>query len=216
MFDLEKAIAEWRRQMEASGIRGDQVLHELENHLREEIERQVKSGMDAEAAFESATQKVGAAESLKIEFEKATKEMRAVKEARIAQGVSLVVIGLFAIYIAMFLVLKKGAFSEVSLGQQISGFTALALMLIFGFAGLHAHKFFPAIGRKQVRDMICASTCMALVAWWTIFFWVILPRFEYTLGQLCIATVWGFTTPFGIMLGLCTSIENAARKSLHA
>ena len=45
MFDLEKAIADWRRQMLAAGIKTPVPLEELESHLREEIEQQMKSGL---------------------------------------------------------------------------------------------------------------------------------------------------------------------------
>ena len=40
MFDLEKAIANWRKQMLAAGIKMPAPLEELEIHLREEIEQQ--------------------------------------------------------------------------------------------------------------------------------------------------------------------------------
>ena len=38
MFDLEQAIAEWRKQMLAAGIKAPVPLDELESHLREEVE----------------------------------------------------------------------------------------------------------------------------------------------------------------------------------
>ena len=70
MFDLEKAIAEWRREMLATGIKTPAPLEELESHLREEIERQVKSGLDELSAFHLAVQKIGAPSSLQTEFKK--------------------------------------------------------------------------------------------------------------------------------------------------
>ena len=42
MFDLEKSIAEWRKQMLSAGIKTPVPLEELEIHLREEIEQQIK------------------------------------------------------------------------------------------------------------------------------------------------------------------------------
>ena len=39
MFDLEQAIAGWRRQMLAAGIQSPVPLEELGIHLRDEIER---------------------------------------------------------------------------------------------------------------------------------------------------------------------------------
>jgi hypothetical protein len=69
MFDLEQSIAEWRKQMLAAGIQ-PVPLEELESHLREEIERRVKSVMGAQEAFEITILKIGQPEELKTEFAK--------------------------------------------------------------------------------------------------------------------------------------------------
>ena len=70
MFDLEQKISEWRKQMLAAGIKSPVPLDELEVHLREEIERQMKSGLNEPEAFNSAVQKIGRASALKTEFQK--------------------------------------------------------------------------------------------------------------------------------------------------
>ena len=71
MFDLEKAIADWRKQMLSAGIKTPVPLEELEIHLREEIERQMKSGLNEAEAFNSAVRQIGQASALKSEFAKA-------------------------------------------------------------------------------------------------------------------------------------------------
>ena len=70
MFDLEKSIAEWRRQMLAAGIKTPVPMEELEIHLREEIERQTKSGSNEMEAFKTAVQKIGPAHMIQNEFVK--------------------------------------------------------------------------------------------------------------------------------------------------
>ncbi|HZL14304.1 MAG TPA: hypothetical protein VFC85_09205 [Verrucomicrobiae bacterium] len=70
MFDLEKSTADWRRQMLAAGIKTPVPLEELENHLREDIERQMKAGLDEQDAFRSSVQKIGQRDILKMEFAK--------------------------------------------------------------------------------------------------------------------------------------------------
>jgi hypothetical protein len=70
MFDLEKQIAEWRRQLTAAGLKRRDVLDELESHLREDFEQQIRAGTDAQAAFDAAVRRIGQAESLKTEFTK--------------------------------------------------------------------------------------------------------------------------------------------------
>src|SRR5580693_4626854 len=73
MFNLEQSIADWRQQMLAAGIKTPVPLEELETHLREEIERQMKSGLPEQEAFDFSVQKVGQPRELKMEFNKVHK-----------------------------------------------------------------------------------------------------------------------------------------------
>jgi hypothetical protein len=70
MFNLDQSIAEWRRRMLAAGVKNPNVLDELESHLREDVARQMQSGLAAEQAFEAAVQRIGQAGPLKREFAK--------------------------------------------------------------------------------------------------------------------------------------------------
>jgi hypothetical protein len=70
MFDLEKSIAEWRRQMLGAGIKAPVPLEELESHLRDDVERQIQSGLNAQPAFENSVQRIGPPNKLKREFKK--------------------------------------------------------------------------------------------------------------------------------------------------
>jgi hypothetical protein len=68
MFDLERFVAEWRRQMAERGLRDSDIIDELESHVREEFEAQVRAGLAAEDAFTKAAQRVGHADVLTKEF----------------------------------------------------------------------------------------------------------------------------------------------------
>jgi len=70
MFKLEEAISEWRRQMLSAGIKSPAPLDELQSHLYDEIEQQMKSGIKAQQAFENAVTRIGQANVLKGEFNK--------------------------------------------------------------------------------------------------------------------------------------------------
>ena len=70
MFDLDRAIAGWRRQMSAAGLASSESLDELESHLRDDVEMRMRSGLTAEQAFAAAVHEIGSAKSLKCEFEK--------------------------------------------------------------------------------------------------------------------------------------------------
>lgn len=71
MFDLEIAVARWRRQMIAGGIKFTVLLDELESHLRDDVENEIRAGADAGNAFEAAVQRIGSADNLQEEFTKA-------------------------------------------------------------------------------------------------------------------------------------------------
>ncbi len=70
LFDLEKSIADWRKQMLSAGIKTPVPLEELEIHLREEIERQTRSGLDEQEIFIVAAKKIGQGKMLRKEFKK--------------------------------------------------------------------------------------------------------------------------------------------------
>jgi hypothetical protein len=70
MFNLEQAIADWQQQMLAAGIKSPTPLEELEIHLREEIEGQMKSGLNEQTAFEISIRRIGQPKFLESEFKK--------------------------------------------------------------------------------------------------------------------------------------------------
>ena len=70
MFELEQAISDWRREMQCRGIKGLQTLDELENHLRDDLEAQIRSGVDIKDAFDSARTRLGQTNSIHLEFRK--------------------------------------------------------------------------------------------------------------------------------------------------
>lgn len=68
MFKLDQAIAEWRKEMLAAGITRPEILDELENHLREDLQRLMNSGHAEAEAFQEAAHQFGGGKQLKQEF----------------------------------------------------------------------------------------------------------------------------------------------------
>jgi hypothetical protein len=89
MSHLDQSIAEWRRQMLAAGIKTHAPLEELESHLREEIERQMKSGLDKQKAFEISVRQIGQSKTLKKEFNKS--------ERKYMKRTLIILLGIFAV-----------------------------------------------------------------------------------------------------------------------
>ena len=212
MFDLEQAIADWRRQMLAAGIKTPVPLEELEIHLRQEIEQQLKSGMDKRVAYESAIQKIGQVHVVRDEFEKIDEPKDALR-----WKLTELTFGLFATVFPLCLCgtvlrFKHGCFADLSPSQQLSGVAALGVFALLAWSGRLGCKLLPVIRAKRSRDII-TNLCGAVVMfWWTIFMNLIVPCHDFTMGQVGVASLWGFITPAGILLGLPWGMEAAARK----
>jgi hypothetical protein len=124
MFDLDQAIAKWRQKLIAVGIKTPVPLEELEIHLREEIERQMKLGFNEEQAFEMAVQRLGKANTLNKEFQKAN--------PLTAQRITSVVMGIWSVFIGLLSVWKVAVEGQ-SLGttpiNEFIGVFILSLIL---------------------------------------------------------------------------------------
>ena len=82
--------------MLAAGIKTPVPLEELEIHLREEIDQQMKSGLKRQEAFNSAVQKIGQCEALNSEFKKnkQKKPSAIITAFRFTMGLSFIFAGI--------------------------------------------------------------------------------------------------------------------------
>jgi uncharacterized membrane protein YcjF (UPF0283 family) len=100
MFNLEQSIADWRKRMLASGIKSPVPLDELESHLREEMDLQMRAGFDAPFAFDIAAERIGEASTIKTEF---------TKIERNGMKLTLTLLGIFGVLFGMAMVLPAMA-----------------------------------------------------------------------------------------------------------
>jgi hypothetical protein len=104
MRNLDNDIATWRQQLFAAGIKSAEVLDELENHLRDDLERRIRAGADAAQVFGMAVAQFGPPQSLKTEFEKVqNKERKFMKKGLIISA------GIIGIMVGMALVMPAVA-----------------------------------------------------------------------------------------------------------
>jgi hypothetical protein len=68
MFDLELEIQRWRRELIANGLSSSE-LDELEDHLRTDIEEQMRSGVAERDAFGIAVERIGRSSQLNTQFD---------------------------------------------------------------------------------------------------------------------------------------------------
>jgi cation transport ATPase len=215
MFDLEQSIADWRKQMLAAGIKTPVPLEELEIHLREEVERQMKSGTSEQNAFEISTQQIGTADKMKNEFEK-VEQAKELREWKFIQFIFFVGFGLISAFIITCIIFKFGTFALTYPAQRISGLLAVAVMLFFAGAGYFGCGRFPVIRKKRTRIGVSILGAMPMALWWAIFFFVILQRAEFTMDRLVIAILWGFVAPYGVLAGFVIGLERAVWKNADA
>ncbi len=123
MFNLEQSIAEWRKQMFAAGIKAPVPLEELEIHLREEIERQMKSGMKEETAFEVSASRIGRPEILESEFKKS--------EGTMAKKIGIFAAIVGAVIISRILTEHPDA-EHLRKNEQTAWLIAGSVILLFG------------------------------------------------------------------------------------
>ncbi len=122
MSNLERAIAEWRRQMAASGVKTSESLNELEAHLRDDVEHSIRSGRSAEQAFEGAVQRLGSTEAIRKEFSKCERaRCRYFVHRGLVIGIGVFLLGEAFCYFAMI----PAALAASQAYSQWLGFSAI-------------------------------------------------------------------------------------------
>ena len=123
MFDLEQSITDWRRQLLAAGIQTPVLLRELDNHLREDVAEQTRSGLSEQQAFEIATQRIGEAVALEREFNKVeTTERKFMKRIMIMlAGIIGVLVGMAWVTPAVAQYHHEGAMTRESIWLFLLG-----------------------------------------------------------------------------------------------
>jgi hypothetical protein len=208
MFNLEMAIAEWRKQMAAGGIKNGETLNELESHLRDEVERQRLAGRLDQQAFEVAAQGIGKSKELAPEFKK-TKETDETKERKF----KLLFVGIVGVlYLLPFALSVPKPWSGLDPVHRWLGLGAIALTVVSMFSGLFLRRFLPVIPDKRIRTKIQFASVIPVFFWIIVFAFLILPRLELTFGQVTVATLWAIS-PLAIFGGLTFGLDEAARQT---
>lgn len=74
MFDLETQIHSWSDHLRAHGNLSDADIHELENHLRDEIEDLMAAGLNDDESFLISVKRLGNVDAISHEFAKVNTE----------------------------------------------------------------------------------------------------------------------------------------------
>jgi hypothetical protein len=215
MFDLEPAIANWRQQMLAAGIQTPMPLEELESHLREAVEQQMRSGVNAQQAFETAVRQIGRARELKFEFKKTDNSIgaRFAELTGIAWGV---IAGWFLLWTLFFLFTVH----DVNWVGRILGLQAIVST---GLSWRYGYLVLPVIRHRHIRTMIGFACCTAGIVWMGIFVKLILPSLvilpttvDTSPARLMVSFLWAWTVA-ATLASMAHGLEKAAsRQDQHA
>lgn len=160
MFNLEQAISEWRRKMLADGIKNPAVLDELESHLREDIERQIRSGANEDQACEIAARNIGRSDLLKAEFVKIG------RGAEISLGKIIgTALCLLAAAFAIMAIPAVCTIREMSIAQRLLGFGAIGVVLLAVASWRFSYKFLPIIRSRRARMAASIGIGLAGALW---------------------------------------------------
>jgi hypothetical protein len=209
MFKLDHEIAEWRSKLKAAGIKSPELLDELENHLRETVEHQMKSGSKESDAFENAVRQMGQAASIKTEFEKA---------CVLPGSASRIILQAF-IYSSMLGYLSLATFGlikhNMSATERLLGFTALATMLLLAIGSFAIFRRCYNNATPLAGRTASIASATLLIGWFVGFTFIVLPRCEFEITSLVVTLLWGLA-PGAIAAGMMLAKEEAPRKEFIA
>ncbi len=205
MFNLEQSIADWRRQMLAAGIQTPVPLEELESHLRDEIERQTKSGSSAQKAFDAAMQQIGQAHALENEFKKIGRTAEERKQKFMC--IYFVIFPAFYSAMCLYRLLKI----EMSPALRILGFAAVTLTALFIWSAPHFHKHLPLVRSRKLRMTIQGGGIVAWIICAGVFMNFILPQLNLTEGQLVVTVLW-LMMPAAVLANIGYGFSDVARR----
>jgi hypothetical protein len=196
MFDLQQAIAEWRRQTARGGINSPHVLDELESHLRDDLQQQLRSGVSPRQAFDSALQRLGQNDALKIEFKKVSASAEVLEKVMI--GVCIILAG-FIVWMSGYTFLQM----ELSPSGQIVAYAAVAFTLLVACGWRYAVPFLPVIASRPKRMMVGLLCIVSGIIFCNLFLHFVVPHFE-SHGREIPAI--GFWAVFPIALCACLGL----------
>lgn len=181
--------------MIAAGIKTPVPLEELESHLREEIERQTKSGTNEEQAFTLAAERIGNGENLQKEFRKVEVDTKLKKYKLVIRFIQL--FGAFlpsCILAVMFSEWRAGKI-EMSPGEFLLELGAVVAPIFFVLVARRFARLLPVTidGRLQAAALL-GPFVLGFCLWeWVCNFLVLdsLAHFQIV-GSWMMALSWGF------------------------
>ena len=210
MFDLQKSIDDWHKQMLAAGVQSPVPLEDLELHLREEIERLRESGLDESSAFSTAVQNLGPVETLREEFEKVILEANLARSRRRWLAFEILFFAyalLFPVVLGiMAFVVSNGVFSEMTFGEKSGSLASAVMFSLFAFGMRFICLKYPGRFTKRIRDALFFTVLL----WLLVLAYVVMPHSNFADGARSVVSMWGLS-PFGLLIGWLLAFSRTNR-----
>jgi hypothetical protein len=204
MRDLDQAVSEWRRQMTAAGVSNPEVLDELESHLREDVEQQMRSGSNVQEAFDTAVERMGQASSLQVEFGKVGTWAEPAKPSWLRASLLGVGIlsGIYYVGLVAYGLLKH----DMILWQKVLGLSALGVTVVLALGSYYLCRRFLNTADPRIKKPLGYGSGALWIGWMLCFVFVILPRCELEIAGLVVAVIWAFA-PGAALVGAGLGLE---------
>lgn len=130
-FDLDKAVAAWRKSLRHNRAFLHDDIDELESHLRDHVDELVDAGMPPKQAFEHALRRLGEMRRIEAEFGKVrwgrTRRTRSALKSFLWEGAILT----NALKIAVRNLRRQPAYSLINIGGLALGLATCFVILLF-------------------------------------------------------------------------------------
>lgn len=146
MFELERAIAKWRRALERNEALEEGDKEELEGHLRDRIDSLVRNGATDEAAFAEAVRRVGDPGGIGADYFKARTRRRS---GRPPWKASRWTSSLAANYLKIGLrkIRRQPLFAVINIAGLAAGLACSAVIILYVTNELSYDSFHPGADR---------------------------------------------------------------------
>ena len=153
MFDLKKAVSEWRKKTQSIGQLEDGEVEELQSHLLDRVEHLVHSGQTPEQAFDTAIAEIGSAKEIGRELHD-VKERQAWQMSR--RFLPALVVSYLKVMIRQFH--KYRMHNWVTVGGLAVGLTACLFIAFYSLHELSYDKQYAKSSIYRVINQAVSST----------------------------------------------------------
>ncbi len=157
MFDLEHEIERWRRELLDAGLNACE-LDELEDHLRTDIEEQLRSGIGLRQGFETAAARIGPGSLLKTQFKQAHRR----RKQRTAAILAKATLGVLLTWTVLFIGIACLAGFELALKSSTSVLGVVFLAISAGLIWTHRRKGGKGTSPDLSEFALGAQRCLEL------------------------------------------------------